>query len=216
MAKKKIILFDLDGTLIDSAQAIYESCCVACEQNKLKIPDFQSVRETIGYPLEDMFVSFGADRQNISFLVDSYRKYYHLICLQKTKLLPNATQSLQIAKKFAKLGVVTTKTAKYSKEILEHFEILNYFDVVIGIEDVKFPKPHQEPILRAIEQFNAGISSQNIFMVGDTPLDIYSAINAGVNPIALKSGYGKNEDLLRICQNVFEDALEAVNFIKTF
>lgn len=211
---QKVILFDLDGTLIDSTEAIFESFCNACETINLVCPSLQNLKSTIGHTLENMFLSFGAKTFEIEILIEAYRQHYHKICLEKTKMLQNATKSLELASKLGKLGVVTTKTARYSREILEHFGVLEYFETVVGVEDVKFPKPHKEPILKAIERICPNVLFDNVFMLGDTVLDVEAAKSAGVIPIALKSGYGKEEDLHRICENVFEDTFEAVRAIQ--
>lgn len=215
MATQKIILFDLDGTLIDSTQAIFESFCNACETNGLVSPSLQDLKSSIGHTLEDMFLRFGAKVFDLEVLIEAYRQHYRKICLEKTRMLPNATKSLELANKLAKLGIVTTKTAFYSRKILDYFGVLGYFETIVGIEDVNFPKPHEEPILKAIERICPAALFENIFMLGDTILDVNAAKNAGVVPIALKSGYGKEEDLREICENVFEDTLEAVIAIET-
>lgn len=215
MAKKKIILFDLDGTLIDSTDAIYESFCFSCRENGLPIPMLQEVKRTIGHTLNDMFSYFGAKKDSLSSFVDSYREHYLKVFLEKTKMLPNATTAIELASEFAILGVVTTKTSNRSRELLQYFDVLKYFETIIGIEDVKYPKPHKEPILTAIRHINSDIPLSDIFMIGDTILDAKSAIESGVHSIGLTCGYGDREDLQKICENVFRNSLEAVEFIHT-
>lgn len=215
MAKKKIILFDLDGTLIDSTEAIYESFCFSCRENGLPVPILQEVKKTIGHTLNDMFSYFGATKDNLPSFVDSYREYYLKIFLEKTKMLPNATTTIELASEFALLGVVTTKTSNRSRELLQYFDVLKYFHTVVGIEDVKFPKPDKEPILTAIHRIDSNTPLSNIFMVGDTILDAKSAIESGVHSIGLACGYGDERDLQKMCDNVFGDSLEAVKYIHT-
>lgn len=210
--KNKVLLFDLDGTLIDSTDAICESFLFVFKNRGLPLPSIQEIKDKIGYPLEDMFGFLGIV-DNIDVLVQDYKNYYRKICTQKTVMLPFAIQSLHEAFNFAKLGVVTTKTGVYSKELLDFFGVLKLFDVVIGREDVKYPKPHPEPILKAMQYFD---NDAQFFMIGDTLLDIQSAKSANIRPIAVSSGYESRENLLLSGAKVFDNTLEAVLAIKAF
>ena len=129
----------------------------------------------------------------------------------KTTLLPNAKEAIIKASKFANLGVVTTKTGKYSIELLEHFNLMSYFKVLIGSEDVTNHKPHPEPILKALHLMNA--KKENSYMIGDTCLDLIAAKEAGVFGIGVIWEYESIEKL-KSCGNIIkQDALEAVNWI---
>ncbi|GAX86945.1 phosphoglycolate phosphatase [Lebetimonas natsushimae] len=207
----KVILFDLDGTLIDSTEAILEGFRVTFEKFNKPYPGDREIKKLIGLPLEIMFFKLGID-ENVDQYVNTYKMHYRKISTQKTKLLPTSKEAVIEAKKFARLGIVTTKTARYSKELLEHFGLMDYFEVLIGREDVENPKPHPEPVLKAIYLMKA--NKQNAFMVGDTCLDVLSAKEAGVRAIGVRWEY--DENLKKCTEIIKENVLEAVEFIKNF
>ena len=141
-----------------------------------------------------------------------YRIEYNKLCYKYTSLLPKAKKSLELAHQNAILGVVTTKTSKGSKKLLEHLGILHFFDTFIGIEDVANPKPHQEPILKALQSLNIQVN-KNCWMIGDTSLDTLSAKNARINSIGVLTGYEDDKSLKIHATYVKKNTLEAVEFI---
>ena len=211
MKKEKIILFDLDGTLIDSTEAILESFAVAFEQCGGELPHATRIKAEIGHPLEDMFASLGIEKLYIEEYVMAYREHYRKISCLKTVLLPGAERAVLLAHEEAYLGVVTTKTGLYSVELLEYMGLMHYFDVLIGGEHVAHPKPNPEPIQKALLQLPEVTSG--IWMIGDTCMDMEAAKAANIDGIAVLCGYGSEENLMicsnKICQNVYE----AIQFI---
>jgi phosphoglycolate phosphatase len=96
--------------------------------------------------------------------------------------------------------------------LMEHFGLMDYFEVLIGRENVENPKPHPEPVLKALHLMKA--NKENSFMIGDTCLDIISAKEAGIQAIGVKWEYDEN---LKKCTKILkENVLEAVEFIKNF
>ncbi len=207
-----IILFDLDGTLIDSTDAILESFHNSFKVHGYPSPSDEDIKQYIGYPLDVMYANLGVEEDSVWDFVATYKEHYRKISTQKTTLLENAYEAVLQAKEFATLGIVTTKTARYSKVLMEHFDLMHHFDVLIGREDVENPKPHEEPILKALSKLDT--QAKEIWMIGDTKLDLISAKNAAVNSIAVLSGYDSQETLKRHCDIVLIDALEAVKHLK--
>lgn len=206
------ILFDLDGTVIDSTEAILESFTVTFEKQECAQADEDAVRRLIGHPLSVMFERLGVEKERVDNFVMTYKEHYRTIANQKTILLPRAKEAIEIAASFARLGVVTTKTGKYSKDILDNLGVGCYFDTVVGFEDVANPKPHPEPIEKALADMD--VKREKTWMIGDTHLDILSAKAASVNHVAVSSGYESWETLEKYAKNVKKDVFEAVEFIK--
>jgi len=212
MGEIMVILFDLDGTLIDSTNAILESFHHSFDVHELIHPEDEEIKALIGYPLDIMYIELGVNKNSAWDLVATYKEHYRKISTQKTYLLESAKEAVIEASKFATLGIVTTKTGLYSRVLMEHFELMDYFEVLIGREDVENPKPHAEPILKALKLLDT--KSKDIWIIGDTKLDLISAQNAGIESIGVLSGYDDNYILKRYTDIIFNDALEAVKFLK--
>jgi len=207
-----IILFDLDGTLIDSTEAILESFHNSFDIHNHPHPSDEDIKVLIGHPLDVMYRELGVDKKLVWDFVATYKEHYRKISTQKTKLLDFAFQAVKDASEFATLGIVTTKTGRYSKVLMEHFELMEYFKVLVGREDVEHPKPHEEPILKAIESLN--MEDSDIWMIGDTKLDLISAKNANINSIGVLSGYDTKETLQNYTEFICDTAYDAVKFLK--
>ncbi len=209
----KIILFDMDGTLIDSTDAIYKSFTQVFIDNNMPILSKKEVSKFIGYTLNDMFKFFGAKEEYIEKYCNEYKNHYIKICNRFTYLIPNVLDSIMLASNFAHLGIVTTKSSNSSKELLTYFGIDKYFKTIIGKEDVNHTKPHKEPIIKALDSMKLNVNKNKIYMIGDTILDLQAAKSAEIIGIGVLSGYGEIQDLKSISPYIFKDTLEAVKFI---
>lgn len=207
------ILFDLDGTIIDSTEAILESFDVSFKYFNIKTPSDELIKSLVGHPLDTMYQGLDVPTDQIQDIVKAYKEHYRLISREKTILLPNAKEAIEKAGKFATLGIVTTKTKRYSIELLEHLGILENFSIVVGREDVINPKPHPEPVLKAISSLKA--KKDLSWMIGDTMMDIESAKAAGIKSCGVLCGYGKFENLNDNMVNLFPTSLKAVEFIES-
>lgn len=209
---KKAILFDLDGTLIDSTEAILESFyhSLGVHALGLKVTDAM-ITEQIGHPLSVMFDAVGVPKALNEMHILSYKAYYRTIACDKTVLLPGAREAIEEAREFARLGIVTTKTAEYSREILEHLGVMHHFEALVGFEHVENLKPHPEPIWKAMEQMQ--LSGMDVWMIGDTRLDIEASLRAGIECVAVSTGYDNKEQLQTLTDIIKSDVLEAVRYI---
>lgn len=241
--KNLTLLFDLDGTLIDSTTSILAGFREAFLKFDVEYPGDKVVKDLIGYPLDYMFEKMGISINKVPNFIDAYKAKYKEIYLDQTSLKFDAKRALKIASEFANLGVVTTKTSKYSQILLEHLGIANFFDVIIGRDDVKEPKPAAEPINLALKRLgvnlksvgnrrifdnnlnlsekqsstsNFNMANERIFMIGDTKLDALAAKNANIKSLGVRYGYGDEAQLLEHFDAVFDNVSQAVTYAKKF
>lgn len=210
-----IILFDLDGTVIDSTDAIVSTFHYSFEKigDGKKVTD-DAIKALIGYPLDIMYAKLGVEKERVWDYVDIYKERYKTISIAQTTLLENAKESIQLARSFARLGIVTTKTTAYTIPLLENMEIFHYFETIVGRQEVTNPKPHPEPILKAMELMNINSLDYNIYMIGDTKLDLIAARDANIKGIGVLCGYGAKSELMCYTNAIFNDTFEAVKEIK--
>lgn len=211
--RSKIIIFDLDGTIIDSTEAILESFGTAYATFGTEVPSAESIKVLIGLPLDVIFVKLGVPEEEAMAYVKAYKEHYRTIHTQKTTLIPGAKEAVEHAHTYARLGIVTTKTTEYSRELLEHFDLMKYFDVLIGRDDVEHPKPHPEPVLKALAQLNYRFGTVTYF-VGDTCVDMVAAEEAEIGSIGVLTGYMGKDELSECADFTIADAFEAVKFIE--
>ena len=205
------ILFDLDGTLIDSTEAILESFHATFRSYGLPSPKDEDIKSLIGHPLDVMYKELGVQETIVWDIVDAYKEHYREISTQKTILLPFAKEAVELASRYARVGIVTTKTGKYSQILMEHFEIMQYFEVLIGREHVQNPKPHPEPIEKALEILK--VTKENCWMIGDTRMDMIAAKNAGIKSVGIISEYEPVSELKNHTNIIKNNALEGVRTI---
>lgn len=216
MNKNKIILFDLDGTLIDSTDAILSTFNHSFKELNFDFKgNDEDIKSLIGYPLDIMYARLGVEESKVWDFVDAYKNRYRIISKEQTTLLKNAYEAVELASKIARVSVVTTKTRAYTMPLLEHFNIAQFFEIVTGRENVQNPKPHPEPILTTLEQMNYDKKLHDVWMIGDTKLDLIAANDANINSIGLLCGYGEEEELRKYTNFIETTALDAIKYLKS-
>lgn len=186
------IIFDLDGTLIDSSEAIVECFEYALRQTGHSPGDPQLIRRNIGDSLERMFSLFTKD--DAAQLIRLYRERYGQIFPQKTHLLPGVKETLaSLSERGYRLAVATTKPRYFAEPILENLGIRQFFDAVAGGEEVTRLKPAPDLLQLAVSRL--GVSGHDALYVGDHPVDVEAARFAGMQMLCVATGFWTREEL---------------------
>jgi len=189
----KGIIFDLDGTLIDSYQALYLAFRHTYQNMGLAPLSFDEVQRVVGHGLSNTLRDLLGE-ERVPEALRLFRQKYEEVLRPYTFLLPGAREVLEaLHGRGIKLAIATNKLGRFSREIFEHFGLDKLFAIIVGDEDVSQNKPHPEMLLHAIEKM--GLRKEEVIFVGDSSIDIQTAKNAGVRVFAVPTGVTKREDL---------------------
>jgi pyrophosphatase PpaX len=171
------VLFDLDGTIVDTNELIIESFLhVLNDKLAMQVTRDQLISQ-MGGPLVNQFQYF-TGLTNVDQQVADYRTYNLMRHDEMVRVFPYVLEVVQALDEHGiQMGVVTTKMRASTKRALSMFGLLPYMKTVITLEDVEHAKPHPEPVLRAIDAIQA--DPKETVMVGDSSFDIVSAQEAG-------------------------------------
>jgi len=194
MPRYKTVLFDLDGTILDSIRLILDSFHYTFEVYGLPPRPEDELVRVIGQPLKVYFKRYSEDPAVVDAMVETYRAWNlekHDAHVRVYAGIPQCVRALQEAG--IRLGLVTSKGRHSAKRGLALAGLVEAFSVVICAEDVKNPKPHREPVDRALELLE-GRPEEAIF-IGDSHHDMHAGRSAEVATGAALWGPFTREDL---------------------
>ena len=174
----RAVLFDLDGTLIDSIGLIVDAMHHAFEGFDGTVPADSEWMAGIGTPLYKQLALYARSPEELEMLRERYRAYQFIHHDNVIKEYPGTTAVLEnLHARGLAMGIVTSKGDELAKRGLELTGLAKYLPVVIGADSVTKHKPGPEPVLLAMERL--GVNAEESLMVGDSPHDISSGNAAG-------------------------------------
>ena len=190
----KNILFDLDGTLTDSGEGIINCAILALEHFGLPIPSREALRVIVGPPLDQSFIRFGVPKERTDEAIRVYRSRYTTVGKFENYPYPGIRETLQALKASGhRLFVATSKPEGMSVEILEKFELAQYFELICGAT-LDGSRSHKADVIAYL--LGQVESLENVLMVGDTKFDVLGAKEHGIPTIGVAWGYGTREEML--------------------
>ena len=205
----RCILFDLDGTLVDSYEPIMESLNAARTAFHLPPYSRDEVVRRVGHGLESLMAE-SLGEAHVAEGVRIFRERYQVVSLPGSRLLPGVETTVrELARRGYRMGVVTNKPAHFSRRILEHLRVADFFPVLYG-PDRAPAKPDPTMVLLSLRDLACAL--EEAVLVGDMLVDQETARQAGIPFFAVATGSESRENLLasrpaRFLHR-FEDLLE--------
>lgn len=214
----KAILFDLDGTLIDSSEGIIKSVLYTLEYYGITEDNVEGLKAFIGPPLSDSFIKYyDFSKEKALEAVGVYRQRYNTIGKYECSLYPNVKETILALKEAGyMIGMASSKPEVTCREILEHFEILDLFDDVVG-STLDGRINTKEQVLNEVMRRWAGISKEQMCLIGDTMFDVNGANEVGIACFGVSFGFGDTDEMLKAgAISICDDMMDIMGAIKDY
>ena len=212
--QRDLILFDLDGTLVDSAFDLYRAMNLSLTELNLPLVTEEQVRVWIGKGTS-LFchsvlkhITGEVDSEQHQQLLDTFLRIYNADPCVDTRPFDGIIEFLEWGQANDKVLIcVTNKPEQPARKILDILDMSHYFVDVVGGDRFEVRKPDPKPLLHCVEAFNS--SKSQTLMIGDSSNDVEAARRAGIDCIVVSYGYNHGEDI-QLChpQQIVDDLRE--------
>jgi phosphoglycolate phosphatase len=196
MLNYQYLLFDLDGTLTDSAPGVTNSVMYALKKYAIAVSDRNQLLKFVGPPLWESFEKYyGFSKEEAKTAVEYYRGYYKNQGIYENALYPGIEDLLKTLISGGKtLIIATSKPQVFAQQILEYFDIAKYFTFIAGSNLDGALVKKDEVILHALQNCSI-VDKSRVIMIGDRHHDIIGAKKVGIHSMGVLYGYGDRREL---------------------
>jgi phosphoglycolate phosphatase len=190
----RAVLFDLDGTLVDSYSALAEAVNHARRTHGLDDLSSTRIRDLVGDGVERLLQRAFERTEVPRSVVHAFESRYDEVCCNESKVLTDVEATLaKLHQLGVQMAVCTNKPTVFSKKILDFLELSHYFRAIVGPDLAGARKPEAKHLLVTLESVDCG-HDQALF-VGDMPIDVRAARNSGIDVAVLATGSSTREQL---------------------
>ena len=193
MTKPRFLIFDLDGTLIDSSAGVVEAVNYSLKMTGHSIRPADHICRYIGYPLKQMYADFGVEP--FDQLYRHFQDRAATSVIEASQALVGADSTVRhLHNSGYRMAIATTKVRRHVDQIVDKLGWRECFEALVGGDEVPAPKPDPAAFLMAVSRLGARI--EDAIVIGDTINDILAARQVSIASIAVKSPYGGNDTLM--------------------
>jgi len=195
MTDIKLIIFDLDGTLVDSLDDLTDATNSMLRHFGKGELGRREVRLLVGQGATRLVERAipDASSEEVKEGVRLFLSYNDAHIVDKTRLYPGVKETLDILGKHQRLAVISNKYVAHCRKLLSVLGVADHFEAMLGADSLPFRKPSPEPLLRLMA--DCGLSASETVMIGDSINDMIAGKEAGVGTIGCTYGYGELDEL---------------------
>lgn len=196
MARYDYVIFDFDGTVVDTGEGIIKSLQYSFEQMGREIPDMSDLKKFIGPPIHYSYTHFyGVSEDEVGEYIRKYRERYKVKGIYECELYDGMKELLsELRSRGVKLGIASSKPEHLIYSVADYLKITDMFDAIVGVKiDDSNHSTKTGLVLDAMKKLGAKDKSR-VLMVGDRCFDIDGASGAGVKSCGALWGYGNEEE----------------------
>ena len=208
---KQLILYDLDGTLVDTSDDIVQAAQYTLRQLALPALPREVILRGVGRGLEQLIAGClqTTDAKRIQAGMTIYRGYYAQHLLDRSALYPGAQECLEYFRA-RKQAVITNKPNPFSRDILAGLGVVGYFFEILAGDSAYPNKPDPSGVASMMRHLC--VSSLETLFIGDSPIDVQTGRNAGVDTVVVRHGFAEDDEIARMRPDVvvedFQELLE--------
>ncbi|MCK5014610.1 MAG: HAD family hydrolase [Candidatus Omnitrophica bacterium] len=194
MANKiQLVIFDLDGTLVDAYQAVESSINYMLAEIGRALVDDKTIKRTVGWGVRHLVETF-VGGHDLDRALSIYRQHHARALKSGTKWLPGARELIEkLQSRGYKLAIASNRPTRFTHIILKHLKTDHAFDRVLCADRVDRPKPAAEMLEKILEK--CSLDPDEALYVGDMTIDVQTGRAAGVKTVAVMTGSSSREEL---------------------
>ncbi len=217
----KAVLFDLDGTLLDTAPDLVAAANAMLGELVLPELDAESIKNFIGGGITTLVKRTLAaslenepDAQLLESALPLYEKHYVEVMLNQTRPFPGVVEGLQAMRaQGLHLACVTNKAERFTRPLLGATGLLDFFELLVCGDNLPKKKPDPLPLRHACEHF--GVEPREVLLIGDSPLDTQAARAAGCHIFCVPYGYNQGRDVRELdCDAIVATLRDAAKLLQ--
>ncbi len=207
------VLFDLDGTILDTNKLILDSFHHAFNDLYKEVPNKETLTSFFGMTLKEAFRRMAKNEKDVDLLISSFREFNLSNHDNSVKIFPEVQNTIiRLKDNDFKIGIVTSKLNNTAKRGLKLFDLEKYVDVFIGADDTLIHKPDPFPVMECLRRI--GAKGENSFMVGDSPHDITAGKLSGCKTVFVNYSMVNMDRNLLECDYRIDKMNELVKILK--